>query len=151
MSTASERDKLIANLDKAVNEVLAYFEGPGQTSKGRIGDWGAHEVLAHFLYWTEATARGMEQVKWGQGPFVVTWKTDAVNAASAKQHEGESFAELVRQARELQAALVAAARQLKDLDAVVLVRPQGSATARQRLETIASHWQGHVRDLQAKG
>ncbi len=149
MSQTSELETLIADLDSAVNTVLAYFEGPGQSTTTRIGDWGAWEVLAHFLYWHEATAKGMESVARGDGPMSVTIETDSMNAESVRLHQGESFADLVREARRLQAGLTDAARLLGDLDAVILERPERSATARQRLETIARHWQGHVAALES--
>ncbi len=144
-----EQETLIANLDNAVNACLAYFEGPGGTSKARVGDWGGWETLAHFLYWHETTAQGMEWVARGFGPCVVTTETDATNAVSVQGHKGESLSDLVRQARQLQARLAAAARRLNDIDAVVMVRPGGvTMTARQRLERLANHWQGHVAALQ---
>ncbi|MDP7574468.1 MAG: hypothetical protein QF723_05100, partial [Phycisphaerales bacterium] len=50
------------------------------------GDWGSWEVLAHFLYWHESTARGMESVISGAGPFTVAVETDAMNAESIERH-----------------------------------------------------------------
>lgn len=148
MTQQSELETLIGELDSAVSTALAYFEGPGQSTNVRIGDWGAWEVLAHFLYWHEATTSGMESAARGDGPLGVTTETDDMNAESVRLHRGESLADLVREARRLQAALTDAARLLGDLDAVVLERPERSATARQRLETLARHWLGHVSALE---
>ncbi|MBI4203096.1 MAG: DinB family protein [Chloroflexi bacterium] len=150
MTATSDLNTLLGNLETVVHNTLTYFEGPGQTSKAQIGEWTPWEVLAHFLYWHEATARGMEQVAKGEKPFVVTIETDSMNAESVARHKGESFADLVRQGRQLQARLAAAARQIQDLDAVVLDRPEGGATARQRLERLARHWQNHTNEVQAK-
>jgi hypothetical protein len=141
-------ETLLADLESTVNTVLSYFEGPGQTSTARVGDWGSWEVLAHFLYWHESTARGMESVISGAGPFTVAVETDAMNAESIERHRGETIPDLVRQARELQDKVVAAARQINDLDTVILERPERTATARQRLETLVRHWRGHVAALQ---
>lgn len=150
MSTNPERETLLSNLNAAVNATLAYFDGPGATTRARVGDWGAWETLAHFLYWHETTAQGMEWVARGFGPCVVTTETDATNAVSVRSHKEESLRDLVRQARQLQARLDGAARRLSDIDAVVMVRPGGvTMTARQRLERLARHWQGHVEALQA--
>jgi hypothetical protein len=80
--------------------------------------------------------------------MTVTIETDSMNAESVRLHQGESFADLVREARRLQTALTDAARLLGDLDTVILERPERSATARQRLETLARHWQGHVAALE---
>ena len=141
MTQSSELETLIADLDSDVNTVLAYFEGPGQTSTARIGDWGAWEVLAHFLYWHEATAKGMESVVRGNGPMTVTIETDSMNAELARLHQSEGFADLAHEARRFQAALTDAARLRGDLDATILERPERTATAR--------HWQGHVAALEA--
>ncbi len=150
MTSKTEQETLISNLDAAVNATLAYFDGPGATTRARVGDWGAWETVAHFLYWHETTAQGMEWVSRGFGPCVVTTETDATNAVSVQSHKGESIPDLVRQARQLQARLVMAARRLSDIDTVVMVRPGGvTMTARQRLERLAGHWQGHVNALQA--
>ncbi len=131
MSQTSELETLIADLDSAVNTVLAYFEGPGQSSTARIGDWGAWEVLAHFLYWHEATAKGMESVARGDGPLSVTIETDSMNAESVRLHQGESFADLAREARRLQAALTEAARLTGYLDTGLLEPPEQKPTPRQ--------------------
>jgi len=50
---------LIENLDQAVNEVLAYFAGPGRASTARVDRWQGRDVLQHFLYFHDATAWGI--------------------------------------------------------------------------------------------
>ena len=60
MTATRSAASLLAELQSTVDEVLTYFEGPGTESDARIGDWGAWEILAHFLYWHEMTAVGME-------------------------------------------------------------------------------------------
>jgi hypothetical protein len=53
-------------------------------------------------------------------------------------------------ARQLQTRLVKAARACPDPNATVLVMGEGSGRSVQhRLETIAHHWQEHVKELQA--
>lgn len=143
----TELNALLASLDSTVGEVLGYFEGPGATTEARVGDWGAWEVLAHFLYWHEATAKGMEMAARGYGPYVVTGETDAVNAEVVAAHTGETITGMVAQAHQLQSRLDAAARQLNDLDAVVMERLSGPMTARQRLERIINHWKAHTEEL----
>jgi len=150
MSTAQEIDGLLAALEAAVKEALDYFEGPGATSIARVGDWGPKEVLCHYLFWHEATALGMESVVGGGGPHILDGPTDELNAQVVEQHAGDSISQLVSQARELQDRLVRAARQLSDLDAVVIQRTGSPpSTARQRLERISTHWQAHIAELQA--
>lgn len=45
--TAGSRDALIQELDRSVTEVLAYFAGPGRTSKARVDQWETRDVLQH--------------------------------------------------------------------------------------------------------
>ncbi|MEE8443316.1 MAG: hypothetical protein V3S37_06150 [Dehalococcoidia bacterium] len=153
MAGTDNVESLLTTLQNTVEEVLAYFEGPGTTSKARVGDWGSWEVLAHFLYWHERTATGMESVALGTGPVTITGETDATNAESIKAVAGKSFQELVSEARRLQKQLDTAARKVTDLDAVVMVRPEApeGQTARQRLERLARHWLGHTEALRAQG
>ena len=149
MSTAQELDELLSALDTTVEEVLAYFEGPGATSTARVGDWGPREVLCHFLFWHDATAQGMESASSGGGPVVLDAPTDELNGRVLAQHAGEGIPELVAQARSLHKRLVQAARQLPDLDVTVLQRAEGSlVTARSRVEIIARHWRSHAAELQ---
>ena len=150
MSTAQELDGLLVALEATVKETLEYFEGPGATSTAMVGDWGPKEVLCHYLFWHEATARGIESVVSGGGPRTPEGTTDELNARVVEQHAGESIPQLVAQARDLQERLVRAARQLSDLDVVVIHRTGSPpSTARQRLERIPKHWQDHMAQMQA--
>ena len=153
MTGTGDGETLLRALRSTVDAVLSYFEGPGTTSTARIGDWGAWEVLAHFLHWHETTAQGMESVTQGTGPITIAGDTDATNAASIKALEGKNFQELVAEARRLQQRLDAAGRGVTDLDAVVMVRPENpdGQTARQRLERLVRHWNGHLEGLKAQG
>jgi len=56
----ADTDPLIQKLDRVVNEVLAYFAGPGRTNAARVDRWQARDVLQHFLYFHDATAWGIE-------------------------------------------------------------------------------------------
>jgi hypothetical protein len=57
--------------------------------------------------------------------------------------------QMVEMARQWQTRLGAAVRTLPDANATVLVRGDGTAiSAQQRLETMAQHWDEHVRELQ---
>ena len=152
MTETSNAESLLLSLQSTVDEVLTYFEGPGASSRARVGDWGTWEVLAHFLYWHEITANGMESVFRGTGPVTVTGETDATNAKSVDALKGKSLQALGAEARRLQQRLDAAARKMTDLDAVVMVRPEapGGQTARQRIERLVRHWKGHTEELKAQ-
>jgi hypothetical protein len=63
---------------------------------------------------------------------------------------GRNIAQLTELVRQFQARLVQAARALPDAQATVLMLGDGSGrSVRQRLETIAHHWDEHVKELQA--
>ena len=145
-----QRDRLIASVEAAFQEAVAYFEGPGATSGVRVGEWGPVEVLCHFLYWHEATARGMESVAAGGGPHRVKAPVDDMNARAIARRSGWSIDRLLQEAAGLQQRLTRATRALPDLDAVALVRDDGTRlSGAQRLEVIADHWREHVAELRS--
>ena len=149
MTTDESVDGLLATLDRTVHEVLAYFEGPGSTSKARVGDWGAWEILCHFVFWHGATSEGMESVARGGAPYRLDAGVDELNDRIIAKHQGESFNQLTARLRELQIRLGQAARSLPDLDAAVILRFDGSMwSGRERLEIINRHWARHVAELQ---
>ena len=152
MTEANSVESLLILLQSTVDGVLSYLEGPGSASDARIGEWGAWEVLAHFLYWHEMTAVGMESVSKGTGPVSITGETDATNARSVDALKGNSFLELGTTARELHKRLDAAARQMRDIGEVVMIRPEApeGQTGRQRLERLILHWNGHTEELRAQ-
>ncbi len=141
-------EELIQQLEDTVAETLAYFDGPGQTTDARVGDWAAWDVLAHFLYWHQATAWGIASASAGGPPWKMSAGADEANRVTTLLHQGESFADLLAQLRGEQERLVRAARALGDLDLPATERPDGELlTARQRLERIAAHWSEHLREL----
>ncbi len=148
MTTDTSRDELIAELEQAVRDTLSYFEGPGQASSARIDEWGTWDVLAHLPYWHYATAWGITSATDGGPPWQLSGSADEINAACLKLHEGETFSDLVSQLERAQERLVRAARGADDLDAAAFRMQDGrEVSIRQRLETIARHWQSHVQAL----
>ena len=152
MTGTSNVKSLLIELQNTVDEALTYFQGPGASSNARIGEWGSWEVLAHFLFWHEMTAAGIESVLAGAGPVTITGETDTTNANSVDALKGKSFLELGAEARRLQKRLDAEVRKMTDVDAVVMIRPEapGGQTARQRLERLVRHWNGHTEELKAR-
>jgi hypothetical protein len=146
----ANNDAVIQNLDRAVNEVLAYFAGPGRTSTARVDRWRARDVLQHFLYFHDATAWGIQSVATGGPVWLLPADADTINEVCRRLHEHESLDELIGQLRLAHARLVAAARRAPDLDQPCFKRASGEVmTGRQRLELLANHWREHVRELQA--
>jgi hypothetical protein len=152
MTVQSRKDELLQNLERAVQDTLGYFAGPGQGSTATIDQWGAWDVLAHFPYWHAATAWGIASASLGGPPWLVSASADEVNAAALAVHAGESFDDLVHQLHQAQARLVRVAQAAPDLDAPAFQMPDGRrVSVGQRLETIARHWQGHLDALRAAG
>ena len=148
MTATSE--PLIQNLDRAVNDVLAYFAGPGRTSAARVDRWQGRDVLQHFLYFHDATAWGIQSAATGGPVWPLPADADTINEVCRRLHEHESFDELLVQLRLAHARLVAAARRSPDLDRPCFRRANGEVmTGRQRLELLAHHWREHVAELQA--
>jgi len=150
MTTAAEKEALIQELDRVVQETLAYFAGPGRTTAVRIDRWQARDILQHFIYFHDATAWGIQSVAQGGPPWPVPADADTVNEACRRLHEHESFDELLVQVRQAHARLLRAARSAPDLDRPCFCRASGEMmTGRQRLELLARHWAEHARELQA--
>lgn len=154
MTTTPGTDALLANLDRVVQDTLAYFEGPGRATNARVDQWQARDVLMHFIYFHDATAWGIQSAALGGPPWPVPGNADTVNAVCRRLHEHESFDELLTQVRQAHARLVRAARDAPDLDAPCFRRATGETmTGRERLALLARHWAEHVGELQeaAKG
>jgi hypothetical protein len=150
MTTAAEKEALIQQLDRAVQEVLAYFDGPGRTTTARVDRWHARDILQHFIYFHEATAWGIQSAAQGGPVWSVPADADTVNEVCRRLHEQESYDELLAQVRLAHGRLVRAARQAPDLDQPCFRRADGGAvTGRQRLEILAHHWREHMEALQA--
>ncbi len=147
--TTPPADALLADLDRVVQDALAYLAGPGRATSARVDKWQAREVLMHFIYFHDATAWGIQSAALGGPPWPVPADSDTVNEVCRRLHEHESFDELLTQARQAHARLVRAVRNVPDLDKPCFRRATGEVmTGRQRLELLARHWADHVRQLQ---
>ena len=143
-------DPLIQKLDQVVNDVLAYFSGPGRTSTARVDRWQGRDVLQHFLYFHDATAWGLESATQGGPPWPLPADADTINEVCRQLREQESVDDLIGQLRLAHARLIGAARRSPDLDRPCFRRTNGeTVSGRQRLEVLAHHWSEHVRELQA--
>jgi hypothetical protein len=150
MTTLAPKEALLGDLDKAVRDALAYFDGPGRATEARVDRWQARDVLMHFIYFHDATAWGIQSAALGGPPWPVPADSDTVNEACRRLHEHESFDELLTQLRQAHARLVRAAQNAPDLDKPCFQRATGELmTGRQRLDLLARHWKEHVRELQA--
>jgi hypothetical protein len=149
MATLAPKETLLANLDRVVNDTLAYFDGPGRVTDARVDRWQARDVLMHFIYFHDATAWGIQSAAVGGPPWPLPAGADEVNEVCRRLHEHESFDELLTQLRQAHARLVNAARNAPDLDAPCFRRATGETmTGRARLDLLARHWSEHVQALQ---
>jgi hypothetical protein len=150
MTTPTDKETLLAELSRVVQDTLAYFDGPGRVTTARVDRWQARDVLMHFLYFHDATAWGIQSAAMGGPVWPVPADADTVNEVCRRLHEHESLDELLTQARQAHARLVRAVRNASDLDRPCFQRSTGETmTGRQRLELLARHWAEHVRALQA--
>src|SRR5215471_1516518 len=157
MAEGQRINDLIATLEQSVASGLAYFQGPGGRSEVKIGHWTPREVLCHLVWWHQATVEGVESVAKGGAPYRLYASVDEMNARAVGRMAGKDITQsgtygssLVELAQQWQAHLVQAARALPDPNATVLIMGDGSGrSAQQRLETIAQHWNEHVKELQA--
>lgn len=150
MTMTTDRDALVQHLDRVVNDVLAYFAGPGRASTAKVDRWQARDVLQHFLYFHDATAWGIQSVAQGGPVWALPADSDTINEVCRRLHEHESVDELIGQLRLAHARLTRAARSAPDLDQPCFRRANGETmTGRQRLELLAKHWAEHVQELEA--
>ena len=147
---ATDDEATIQNLDRVANDVLAYFAGPGRTSRARVDRWQGRDVLQHFIYFHDATAWGIQSVATGGPVWTLPADSDTINEVCRRLHEHESLDDLLGQLRLAHARLLRAARNAPDLDQPCFRRANGETmTGRQRLELLARHWGEHVGELQA--
>ena len=148
MTTTQQIDALISMVEKAVEDGLSYFEGPGAESDVKIDLWTPREVLCHMIYWHQLTVEGMEAAVSGNSPQQIHASTDEMNARAVGRASGKSITRLADEVREMQARLSKAAREMPDPDVTVLIRSDNSeSTGLQRLELITKHWNAHIAEL----
>ena len=149
MTTSPPKDALLATLDQAVQETLAYFSGPGRSNTAKVDRWHARDVLMHFIYFHDATAWGIQSAATGGPTWPMPADADTVNEVCRRLHAHESVDELLGQLRQAHTRLLNAARNAPDLEQPCFKRANGEVmTGRQRLELLARHWAEHVRELQ---
>jgi len=149
MTALLPKDVLLANLDRAVEATLTYFDGPGRLTNARVDRWQTRDVLMHFIYFHDATAWGIQSAALGGSPWPVPADADFVNEVCRRLHEHETVDELLAQVRLAHARLMGAARNAPDLDRPCFQRVTGEMmTGRQRLEVLTRHWAEHVRELE---
>jgi hypothetical protein len=150
MAQSPTLEQLIDQAEQAVQQTLDYLEGPGAASTARIDRWGVREIAAHLLYWHQVTAEAALAAARGEPPRRFTSPVDDINEGVVAQYANTSTADIVAQIKEAHQTLVQAIRDLPDPNVVLMRRADGSSpTAKDRLRTIAHHWDGHLNELVA--
>ena len=149
MSTSQDNERLLQEVDSVVQEAFAWFEGPGLTSQARVDQWGAWEILAHFLYWHQLTIDSLESVTKGGPPLGISAPLDETNAMTLARQAGKSIPDLTAEWRGLHDTYLDRVRSFSELDAPVRVRGDGTQMNMvQALEMSARHIRGHMQQLQ---
>lgn len=148
--TTPSKETLLADLDRVVEDTLAYFAGPGRATAARVDRWEARDILMHFLYFHDATAWGIQSAALGGPAWPVPADSDHVNEVCRRLRAHESIDDLLAQARQAHARLRHAVGSSPDIDQPCFRRASGEVmTGRQRLEALARHWAEHVQEIQA--
>ncbi len=147
--TQTNLEKMIAEMEQAVEEGLAYLEDTGGGTSPQVDRWTAKEVLAHMVYWHRASLQGIESVSNGGPPFQVPDTSDVINDEIVDELSETSVSSMAEELRDLQKRLSAAVRLVPNIDDTVFIRVSGQTfSTRIRVETITNHWRDHVRELQ---
>ena len=147
--TEKNIETLISSVEDAVQSAVTFFEANAE-SESRIGLWTPRECLCHMIYWHQATIEGMTSVAAGGEALHIHASSDEMNARSVGRQAGKDVGQLLELLTPIQESLVSAARSLPDANAVVLINNSGSEmSGAQRLERIATHWNEHIKELQA--
>ena len=147
--TQTNLEEMIADMEQAVEEGLAYLEEAGGGASPQVDRWTAKEVLAHMVYWHRASLQGIESVAGGGPPFQVPASSDEINDEIVDELSETSVSSMAEELRDLQIRLSAAARAVPNIDDTVFIRVTGQTfSTRIRIETITHHWRDHVRELQ---
>jgi hypothetical protein len=114
-----------------------------------MGKWGYRETLCEQLWWIQTTAAGIESVVSGGAPYRIYASDEEMNARAVGRVAGQYVPQLADKAREARARLEATARQLTDLNAIVLIHGDGTEDSAQTcIERLTEQWNASAAELQ---
>lgn len=149
MAASQQLEGLIQEVEQSFNDGMAYFEGPGSTSKVKLGRYGPREILCQLVWWHQVTVQGMQDVTGGKPAYRIYASVDEMNARAVGRFAAKSLQQLVAMGREAHGKLVQAANACTDPSAVIMVMGDGqSRSVKERLEVIAPHWRERLKELQ---
>ncbi|MEZ4504069.1 MAG: DinB family protein [Dehalococcoidia bacterium] len=148
MPLTAEDRRLLDELDSTVRATIEALRAEDQQAAVRPGEWGLPEVVAHFLYWHDATAWGTASAN-GEGPaWPLPSGPDPINEASLRLRAGETVGALLDELEASHRRLVAAVEGAPDTERAAFARPSGEGVSIQRrLQAITAHWRTHLEEL----
>ena len=149
MAASQSIDELISGLEQSTEAGLGHFSRLWDEEKIKMGLYGQREALCKLMWWVQTTAEGMESVASGGVPYRIYASDEEMEARAVGRVAGQTVPQLADRTREVRARLAAAARNLPDLTATVLIHGNGTeASAQQRLEKITQEWNACAAELQ---
>lgn len=152
MTLTAEDRQLLDELDATVRATIEALRSHDQRAAVRPGEWGLPEVVAHFLYWHDATAWGAASASGEGPPWPLPSGPDPINEASLRLRAGDTVGSLLDELEASHRRLVAVVEAAPDAERAAFARPDGATVSiRRRLEMITAHWRTHLEELRAAG
>lgn len=143
-------DASMTGLEQSVEAGLAHFSRLWDEGKIKMGLWGPRETLCARVWWTQVTADGIESVGSGGAPYRIYASDEEMDSRAVGRVAGQFVPQLATKAREARARLEAAARNLSDLNAVVLIHGDGTEDSAQTcIARLTQEWNACATELQA--
>jgi len=150
MAANQSIDASMTELEQSVESGLEHFSRLWDEGKIKMGKWGYRETLCERLWWTQATADGIESVVAGKAPYRIYASDDEMDARAVGRVAGQFVPQLADKARAARERLEAAARKLSDLNAVVLIHGDGTEDSAQAcIDRLTQQWGASATELQA--
>lgn len=142
-------DASLSGLEQGVEAGLEHFSRLWDEGKIKMGKWGHRETLCARLWWTQATADGIEAVIAGGDPYRIWASDQEMDSRAVGRVAGQFVPQLADKAREAQARLDAAARKLSDLNSTVLIHGDGTEDSAQTcISRLTEQWNASAAELQ---
>jgi len=152
MTLSADDRRRLDELDATVRSTIEALRAENQQAVVRPGEWGLPEVVAHFLYWHDATAWGTASANIEGPAWPLPSGPDPINEASLGLRAGETVGALLDELEASHRRLMSAVEAAADTDRAAFARPNGEGVSiRRRLEMITAHWRTHLDELRAAG
>jgi sulfur carrier protein ThiS len=152
MTLSTEDRQRLDELDATVRSTIEALRAEDQQAVVRPGEWGLPEVVAHFLYWHDATAWGTASANVEGPAWPLPSGPDPINEASLQLRAGETVSSLLGELEASHRRLIAAVEGAADTERAAFARPNGDGVSiRRRLEMITTHWRTHLEELRSRG